>query len=276
MADTSIFIAWSGSLSRSIATTLRDWLPDVIRDAKPWVSSEDLRKGLAWVLELAKNLATSKLGIVVLTRENLLNPWVHFESGAISQALSDKHCCPLLCDVKPTDVSGPLAQFQATTLTEKDMFRLVKTINATSEQASDETRLKRWFDQFWPSLMSKVEAAGRGGESEDKHEPTQTDRELLEEVLSMVRRSARSQHEFLIRRRSESHHLPSRLGDLERCLSELPEAEQAEIMHLIERRFVRSPDATSGTLRRRRWSRVRDDSAADESGEEGATPNSDD
>lgn len=195
MDKMKIFIGWSGDLSRTIATHVRDWIPDVIRNAEPWLSSEDLRKGLQWLPELNKKLADSTIGIIVLTRENLSSSWVLFEAGTLSKALTESHCCTLLCDLKPTDVSGPLAQFQATRLDDKDMFRLVKTINAANGDAKiEETRLRKWFDQFWPEFEASC-----GQELQRITTPTDegsdaggpSNRELLEEILGTVRRLAR-------------------------------------------------------------------------------------
>ncbi len=194
MEKMKVFIGWSGDLSRAIATHLRDWIPDVIRNAEPWMSAEDLRKGHQWLPELSKNLSESAVGIVVLTRENLNANWILFEAGTVSKALPNTHCCTLLCDLKPTDVRGPLAQFQATSLNAKDMFRLMKTINAANADARiDEPRLQRWFDQFWDQFEQKCQEEVAERPAAGRQQPSgPTERELLEEILGTVRRMARA------------------------------------------------------------------------------------
>ncbi len=41
----NIFISWSGTLSKSVAILLRDFLKKVIQATNPFVSSEDIAKG---------------------------------------------------------------------------------------------------------------------------------------------------------------------------------------------------------------------------------------
>lgn len=66
-----VFISWSGPRSKAVAEALRDWLPDVMQALKPWVSSEDIRKGKQWNLELTRELEGTHVGVICLTPENL-------------------------------------------------------------------------------------------------------------------------------------------------------------------------------------------------------------
>gem|GEM_PF-6296600 len=194
MDKLQVFISWSGERAHSVAKVIKTWLPDVVRNAEPWLSSEDLQKGLQWLPELNKNLSTTGFGLIVLTAENKNAPWLLFEAGVISKALPDKHCCPLLCDLKQTDVSGPLAQFQGTTLTVKDdMVKLVKTMNdACGTSKVDDDRLAKWFNMAWDDFSKKtgeiITAKTTAPSAAAKAGPT--DRELLEEVLQTTRRLA--------------------------------------------------------------------------------------
>jgi hypothetical protein len=192
MDKLQVFISWSGDRAHSVAKVIKEWLPDVVRNAEPWLSSEDLQKGSPWLPELNKILSTTGFGLIVLTAENKNAPWLLFEAGVISKALPDKHCCPLLCDLKPTDVSGPLAQFQGTTLTVKDdMMKLVKTMNhACGPAKADDDRLEKWFNTAWDEFAKKtgdiITAKTTTPSVAAKAGPT--DRELLEEILLTTRR----------------------------------------------------------------------------------------
>jgi hypothetical protein len=55
-----------------------------------------------------------------------------FEAGAISRTVEKARICPVLFDIEPTDVEGPLARFQATTFSEDEIFRLLTTINSNA------------------------------------------------------------------------------------------------------------------------------------------------
>lgn len=105
-----VFISWSGELSQLVALCLRSWIHDVIQIAEPYVSSEDLEKGSRWFAEVDKELGICEFGITCLTRENMNKPWVLFEAGAMSRSINSARVTPLLVDLTPADLSGPLAQ----------------------------------------------------------------------------------------------------------------------------------------------------------------------
>jgi hypothetical protein len=194
MDKLQVFISWSGERAHSVAKVVKTWLPDVVRNAEPWLSSEDLQKGLQWLPELNKNLSATGFGLIVLTAENKNAPWLVFEAGVISKALPDKNCCPLLCDLKQTDVSGPLAQFQGTTLSSKeDMLKLVKTMNdASGSSKVDDDRLTKWFNMSWEDFARRTSeiTTAKKTDPSPAAKAGPTERELIEEVLQTVRRLA--------------------------------------------------------------------------------------
>ena len=125
-----VFLSWSGPLSKKVAEELHRWLPNVIQALEPWLSSEDIAKGSQWSAQIAGELEASKAGIICVTPSNHGAPWLNFEAGAISnQVKPTKMVCTFLVGVKPTDLDGPLAQFQATVPVESDVKRLVVTLN---------------------------------------------------------------------------------------------------------------------------------------------------
>jgi len=117
----------------------------------------DIEKGEKWDVDLSKELQTSSFGIIVLTRQNLNSQWILYEAGAISKDTDKARLCPVLFDVEPTDVHGPLARFQATRFSRDDMHRLVKAINSNAkDEAIPEAMLDQAFDKRWPDLERNV------------------------------------------------------------------------------------------------------------------------
>lgn len=111
-----IFISWSGKLSHEIAVALSVWLPSVIQQIKPFVSSEDIEKGKRWSTEIANNLNEANFGIICLTKDNLMEPWILFEAGALSKGEEHANVCSVLFDgLQPPNIEGhPLNIFQHT------------------------------------------------------------------------------------------------------------------------------------------------------------------
>jgi hypothetical protein len=155
-----VFISWSGPLSHKIALILREWLPSVIQTVEPFLSTEDIEKGSRWFGELTRELQTTEFGIACLTTENLTAPWILFEAGALSKAIDSSRVCTLLIGLSPSDVQGPLAQFQATLPNRDDMHKLVKSMNsALAEKGLDVTLLDRVFEKWWGEFQDQTSKA---------------------------------------------------------------------------------------------------------------------
>jgi len=124
-----VFISWSGDTSKALAEALRGWLPSVIQAIKPYFSPDDITKGSRWSTEIAKELEECKIGLICLTADNLEAPWIMFETGALSKSISAARVCPLLFGVEPSDVKGPLVQFQAAPFAKDEMKKAVRMMN---------------------------------------------------------------------------------------------------------------------------------------------------
>src|SRR5580693_1724871 len=123
----NLFISWSGTRSRAVAEALHGWLPSVIQSVKPWMSAADLEKGARWSSDVARHLEETRVGIICLTSDNLDAPWILFESGALSKTLNSTFVCPYLFNVEPSELKGPLVQFQVTKCDKEDTRRLLHT-----------------------------------------------------------------------------------------------------------------------------------------------------
>ena len=180
-----IFLSWSGMRSRKVAEALRVWLNDVIQLCEPWLSSEDIEKGARWGIDLGRELENTDVGIICLTPENLKAPWILFESGALSKALDRSRVCTFLFGMRPSDLDGPLVQFQSTQANETDVLKLLRTLNRElGDQARTEEQIKRAFSRWWPELSSRLNSIS--GPATEPRE-VRTDRDMLEELLGLVR-----------------------------------------------------------------------------------------
>lgn len=183
-----IFVSWSGDRSKFVAEALRDWLPDVIQALEPWMSSEDIDKGSRWFSDIITQLNEVKVGIICLTPENLESAWILFEAGALSKTLNKTFVCTYLLDIEPGDISAPLGQFQATKANKEDTKKILCTINkALGEEFLTKERLESAFERCWPDFEKKLEAIPDVDSIKVKKKKKRTEKELLEEILELVR-----------------------------------------------------------------------------------------
>jgi hypothetical protein len=184
-----VFISWSGGQSKQVAEALYHYLPLIINAIKPWLSSADIEAGARWAIDVADKLQQSKAGIICLTPTNLESIWIHFEAGALAKTLENTFVCPYLLGIDPSNVKGPLTQFQAKRANEEDTLRLIETLNtALGDSGLKPEQLVEAFSVWWPKLSEKLEEIHEG-------EPTPKKRsteDMLEELLELARTQARS------------------------------------------------------------------------------------
>jgi hypothetical protein len=186
-----VFISWSGPESQKMAESLRSWLKYVIQTIDPFVSSLDIAKGDRGLRVIAGQLEETSFGILCVTRENSLAPWINFEAGALSKAVGeDTRVIPCLLDLPVSDLTGPLAQFQAVSSANKDeVFSMVQALRDHSDLVDlDDSRLRTIFDAFWPTLEKDLEAARSLKGSTTAVTSVRDPAEILEEVLVLARR----------------------------------------------------------------------------------------
>jgi hypothetical protein len=179
-----LFISWSGQRSRQLAIALRDWFPMVLHFVEPWVSETDIGGGDRWALEVAKELEKSNFGIICLTRENIESPWILFEAGSLAKSLQDSKVVPLLLDLDFSEISGPLAQFQAKKVDGPSIRDIVRSVNQVAASPLDNQRLDKLFDVLWQELEAQLESIRK----QVPHiTPRRPQHEVLEELVSTVR-----------------------------------------------------------------------------------------
>jgi hypothetical protein len=215
-----VFISWSGQLSKDIGEVFRKWIPGVLQVVKPYFTPEDVEKGTRWTSEISKELERSQIGIMILTRDNLGSSWLMFEAGALSKQMDKAHICPVLFGIENTDLQGPLVQFQATAFNQTDILKLIKTVNSTcGEQKLEDSVLDQVFEMWWPKLEKDIAAILTKHKEKTKEKP-RSDRELIEEILSLSRLIADTSR----REVSNIPFTPAAIDDLVRRYSELVHA----------------------------------------------------
>lgn len=188
MDRSRVFISWSGVRSRVMATLLSDWLQDVLQVVDPFMSDTDIAAGDVWFDEIGANLASSRFAIICVTPENVDSTWLHFEAGAIGMSRDEggrSSVTPYLLGLATTDLAPPLSLYQAVAADRDGTLRLVQSLNAKLDVRLDRDRLDRIFDRWWPLLETEIagiEAPPTGAEA-----PERTERELLEELLTLQR-----------------------------------------------------------------------------------------
>lgn len=182
-----IFISWSGNQSLCVAKELKDWLFCVLQKVDTFLSAEDIRKGQRWNLEVAKELDGCDYGIVCLTKTNLSSPWILFEAGALSKSLDDSNVSAILIgNLKASDIVGPLSQFQHTTATKIDIWKLVSDVNEKlNSEKLPKSLLEKTFEKWWPDLEDKLQSIN--SQEDEAQVQERSDREILNEVLDLSR-----------------------------------------------------------------------------------------
>lgn len=151
-----VFLSWSGKRSKELALALRDWLPSVIQAVEPWLSSEDIPMGQRWAAEISDRLQQTDIGIICLTPENVNAEWLNFEAGALSKFAS-AFVCPYALNLTPSDLKGPLSQFQVAVADKEGTFKLVHALNNADDGPHlNHATLSRVFEVWWPVLAQKL------------------------------------------------------------------------------------------------------------------------
>ncbi len=187
MVEYNIFLSWSGNVSKAIAEAWRNWLPLAMQGAKPWMSSADIPKGTPWFGELADQLKGIQIGIICVTPQNLTAPSIHFEVGALSKTVTQSaYVCPYLFNVKNSDLGFPLSQFQTTIHGHDDTKQLFHTLHRALQTSNlTEQQLDAVFEKWWPDLERSLKSIAL--HTTGTQPPHRSDREILEEVLELVR-----------------------------------------------------------------------------------------
>jgi len=192
-----VFISWSGTRSSKIADALTHWLGDLFpKHVKIWTSGKDLEAGGPWSSDLFTRLGKEErqFGILCVTPENIVAPWLLFEAGALAKRVMAKdRAVPYLFQLEPANTIGnPLSHLQQVKADKEGTRALVRSLNKSlpDDRRLDEGVLERAFERQWEELEAKLTASDlQAGPAAPAPPP---EREILQEILGTVRSLANS------------------------------------------------------------------------------------
>jgi len=91
---------------------------------------------------------------------------------------------PLLFNLEFSDISGPLAQFQAKKVERGGLAEVINSVNQSAEQAVPEDRARQLFSALWPELEKQLQSIPDEAPTEKHMRPQH---EILEELVTGVR-----------------------------------------------------------------------------------------
>jgi hypothetical protein len=185
-----IFISWSKSYSKAVALVLERHLPELLDGIDIFMSDKDIDPGQRSMKVLEQQLADTSYGLLVVTSENQSEPWLNFEAGALSRQVSNDLegvplIVPLLVDIDtPTQLTGPISQFQAVRLDESGLNRVARQISAltSSDPEMATLRLKRAWNEISRSLTE-----ARGLHPVHSEIPPRSVEDKIDEALVILR-----------------------------------------------------------------------------------------
>lgn len=182
-----VFISWSGELSKSVADLLYKYLPCIIQNIEVFHSEHDIDSGTRWSHRLAKELEETNFGVICLTPDNLKNPWLLFEAGALTKHIASRSCGLLLQGLTNTDVTGPLAQFQNRTFIESEIRKLIQDLNSCLDNKLSDSQLDLLYNKFWPDMEREYNGLVSEYKKSNDRPAKRNTHELVEETLSRIR-----------------------------------------------------------------------------------------
>jgi hypothetical protein len=108
-----------------------------------------------WLRDISDNLASAEMGLICVTNDNMNSQWLNFEAGALwNRFAAGIPICPVLLDLVPSELNGPLSLFQSKRFEEPDMKALCRLL--AEKTGLPRERVDISFKAIWPRLQSEV------------------------------------------------------------------------------------------------------------------------
>jgi hypothetical protein len=186
-----VFLSWSGERSHGVAQAFHDWMPTVLQEVDPFLSTKSIKKGATWLNEIREALGASNgVGLFFLTAQAVSSPWLLFEAGGVA-ALGERRVCTVLVDLQTKELEPPLSLFQWTSLNQGDVRKLVEDLNTQLSKPLSQNILDKSFGRAWPELEARLkELSSAAAHEPEKRKTLELDAGHLaiENVLESLRR----------------------------------------------------------------------------------------
>lgn len=163
----NIFLSWSKSKSQEIALAIKSFLNGLFRDEiNVWMSSESISYGSTSIPEINKALINSDKCIAIITSDNILSPWIMYETGAVlarnlvafPNKDNNEFIIPIIFENVDNKkfMGNPINQFQRLQYSKATLKRLVTQLNQETHTFSDIKTLETQFNLNWNILNKEI------------------------------------------------------------------------------------------------------------------------
>jgi len=158
----SIFISWSGEVSRAVAYSLKDLMEKSLPGVRDniFISIEHLRKGKKWRQKLDNALNEASVCLGIITQKNQCAPWLNYEIGAIAfnNAIEQdkKIICPLLYDFGTLIENHPFNNYQCSKIEKKELEKTFKEIGKLFNYRFDKGIFDIAYEMFNTAIKNET------------------------------------------------------------------------------------------------------------------------
>lgn len=180
-----VFISWSGEQTKTLGHELKEFIETSFAGhVHPFLSDANIAPGERFLDVINDSLDASVIGILLLTRSNMSEPWILFEAGALAGKTSSGSVIPLLVDLDRAELRPPLSQFNNVYGgVEADIRKLCARINTEVGPKLNQVSFELLFAQAWPRLQSAILDARSASTAETAVSPQRQTDDMLNEIL---------------------------------------------------------------------------------------------
>ncbi|MEM7760598.1 MAG: toll/interleukin-1 receptor domain-containing protein [Cyanobacteria bacterium P01_A01_bin.40] len=185
-----IYISWSGERSKSVARILRELISVALQNVDIFLSTNDINSGASWVEIHSQWLTEADVGILCLTSDNINNPWISFEAGALYS--SGKTLIPFLLDLSSADLDLPLAALQTVSFSKFGIKSILQELNRRLDNPQKPEYISRVVDKLWSDFLKEIKSIPPPSKETNLEKDTlgtglKSERDLLYELLERVK-----------------------------------------------------------------------------------------